>query len=563
MSYLVFARKYRPQDFSSVSGQEHVTRTLANAISRDKVSHAYLLAGPRGVGKTSIARIFSKALNCEKGPSAKPCLKCTNCQEIAQGISLAVREIDGASHNSVDNVRELIDSFRSLPAPGSRYKIYIIDEVHMLSTAAFNALLKSLEEPPPHTVFILATTEPHKIPETVISRCQRHDLRAISSADIEQRLKHIAAQEKMDIEPEALRMISRLSEGSMRDAQSILDRVQAFCEGRITAADAGKLLGSVEKAVLFKLSRAVFEHDSAQVLKLLSEAFSVGLDAGLFLKEFTSHWRELLIARFGGEQALAQMGLAADDVVELRRQVASVGPQDVQDLVMLAREGADLALRSAYPKYALEALLVRMALRKEVVELSGLVTGLKELLSLPAAAREVAASAAPKSAPLRVASSPVDLPARAVEKAAANEPVTGIAFDWKDFIRHALDRNERMLAEQLKQLSVSSFVPGSLVAEGPEFCVRYLQEGRNGEKLKKLLESFYQAGTDWRFKFTRVENGGSALPGSVVREEKQVRHARSRENKENIANHPSLKTLQQVFPGSTIEDIEEDDSEED
>ena len=547
-----------------MSGQEHVTRTLANAITRDKVSHAYLLAGPRGVGKTSIARIFSKALNCEKGPTAKPCLKCVNCQEIAQGNSLAVREIDGASHNSVDNVRELIDSFKSLPAPGSRYKIYIIDEVHMLSIAAFNALLKSLEEPPPHTVFILATTEPHKIPETVISRCQRHDLRSISTAEIEKRLKHIVAQEKMDIEPEALRMISRLSEGSMRDAQSILDRVQAFCEGRITAADAGKLLGSVERAVLFKLSRAVFEHDGARVLELLSEAFGVGLDAGLFLKEFVSHWRELLMAKFGGEPALNQLGLAADDMVELRRQVASVSPQDVQDLVGIAREGADMALRSAYPKYALESLLVRMALRKEVAELSELVSGLKELLASPAALRE-SAPAAPSGAKissLRVATSPVDLPARAVEKAAPNEPVMGIAFEWKDFIRHVFDRNERMLGEQLKQLSVSNFAPGSLAAEGPEFCVRYLQEDRNKEKLKRLLDSFYQAGTDWRFKLARAENGGTALPGSVMREEKQVRHARARENKENIANHPSLKTLQQVFPGSTIENIEEEDLEE-
>ncbi|MCB0310377.1 MAG: DNA polymerase III subunit gamma/tau, partial [Bdellovibrionales bacterium] len=200
MSYLVFARKYRPDSFATVSGQEHVTQTLSNAIKRDCVAHAYVFSGPRCVGKTSIARIFAKALNCENGPTATPCLECQNCKEISQGTSLAVREIDGASHNSVDNVRELIDSFRSLPAPGTRYKVYIIDEVHMLSLSAFNALLKSLEEPPPHTVFILATTEPHKIPDTVMSRCQRHDFRSLSLESIQSRLADIAEKESLKID---------------------------------------------------------------------------------------------------------------------------------------------------------------------------------------------------------------------------------------------------------------------------------------------------------------------------------------------------------------------------
>ena len=180
MSYLVLARKYRPSVFASVSGQEHVTRTLANALKRDKVVHAYLFTGPRGVGKTSVSRILSKAINCQNPKDAEPCLECVTCKEIGAATSLAVREIDGASHNSVENVRDLMDSFKSLPPPGYKRKIYIIDEVHMLSISAFNALLKSLEEPPPHTVFILATTDVHKIPETVISRCQRHDFRALS-----------------------------------------------------------------------------------------------------------------------------------------------------------------------------------------------------------------------------------------------------------------------------------------------------------------------------------------------------------------------------------------------
>ncbi|MCB0337324.1 MAG: DNA polymerase III subunit gamma/tau, partial [Bdellovibrionales bacterium] len=199
MSYLVIARKYRPGTFEAVLGQEHVTRTLANSIKRDRIAHAYVFAGPRGVGKTSSARVLAKALNCEHGPTDSPCGECAPCKDIAEGRCLAVREIDGASHNSVDNVRELIDSFRSLPPPGCRYKVYIIDEVHMLSTSAFNALLKSLEEPPPHTVFILATTELHKIPETVLSRCQRHDFRPMSIQAIEGNLRAVAEAEQISI----------------------------------------------------------------------------------------------------------------------------------------------------------------------------------------------------------------------------------------------------------------------------------------------------------------------------------------------------------------------------
>ena len=213
MSYLVLARKYRPAGFNSVSGQEHVTRTLSNAIKLDKVVHAFLFTGPRGVGKTSVSRILSKALNCQNPHETEPCQECASCKEIGQGNSLAVREIDGASHNSVDNVRELVDSFKTLPPPGYKYKVYIIDEVHMLSISAFNALLKSLEEPPPNTVFILATTEVHKIPDTVISRCQRHDFRALAIGSIEARLKEICQFEGIEAEQEAITLVARLSDG--------------------------------------------------------------------------------------------------------------------------------------------------------------------------------------------------------------------------------------------------------------------------------------------------------------------------------------------------------------
>jgi DNA polymerase-3 subunit gamma/tau len=543
MSYLVLARKYRPADFSSVSGQEHVTKTLANAIKREKIAHAYLFAGPRGVGKTSIARIFSKALNCEKGPTATPCMQCTNCTEITQGISLAVREIDGASHNSVDNVRELIESFRSLPAPGSRYKIYIIDEVHMLSTAAFNALLKSLEEPPPHTVFILATTEAHKIPDTVISRCQRHDLRAISAELIEERLRKIAKEEKMDVEPEALRMVARLSEGSMRDAQSLLDRVNSFCDGKITATEAGTVLGTVERGVLFKLSEAIFTRNSAQALALVGEAFKTGLDPGLFLKEFATHFRELLLARFGGAEILKSLGVLGDDAVELQRQAGMVSENDLQDLIQVAREGADSALRSGYPKYALEALVVRMATREPVAELAQIVAGLSKMSSSSAGAE-------------RTRPVPIAVQSAMPSSSAAARPVKPNAgeqsFDWLDFVASVKGAGAKILVEQLKRLSANKFAKGILEVSGPDFTVKYFARDENKSKLNDALVKF-AGGTDWKVAFTTSKQEGEIEPGSILHSERMEELKQQQQTEQNILNNPKMQALQKVFPGSKIE----------
>ncbi len=554
MSYLVLARKYRPQDFSSVTGQEHVTRTLSNAIARGRISHAYLFAGPRGVGKTSIARIFSKALNCEKGPTAKPCLKCVNCVEIAQGNSMAVREIDGASHNSVENVRELIDSFRSLPSPGSRYKIYIIDEVHMLSTAAFNALLKSLEEPPPHTVFMLATTEAHKIPETVLSRCQRHDLRAIANHDIEARLAEVCKSEKVEIDPEALRMIARYSDGSMRDSQSILDRVHAFCDGKISAAEVGVMLGSVERKILFELSASIFAHDSQRALEILANAFKGGLDIGLFLRELVVHFRELLIARFGAENSLAKMGLAPDDVTELKRQASTPSSEDLQDLVQLVREGADMALRSTYPKYALEALVVRLALRESVKDLATLIQELGQGEQGPGVGGAVRSAQAPRVATAAASnasrSNSVASPTAAVAKTKSKSE----NLDWGSFVRFVSDKKGKMMGEQLKRFGITNFSDGELVAHGPAFCVQYFSGEPNKENLKQALSEFSGIPT-WVVHLTGAEGQIDPAPGSLAHEEKAIFHREKEAQQYSVEDHPTLKNLQKVFPGSKIDNI--------
>lgn len=544
MSYLILARKYRPQDFSSVVGQEHVTRTLANAIKRDKVSQAYLFCGPRGVGKTSIARIFSKALNCEKGPTATPCLKCTNCQEIAQGISLAVREIDGASHNSVDNVRELIESFRSLAPSGSRYKIYIIDEVHMLSSAAFNALLKSLEEPPAHTVFILATTEAHKIPETVISRCQRYDLRAMSGIEVEKCLQHIAKQEKIQIEQEALRMIARYSDGSLRDAQSVLDRMQSFCDGAISAADVSQVLGSVEKRVLMLLTQSVLQHDSAEVLRLLSTVFASGVDTAIFLRELVSHWRDLLVLRFGGAAAAASLGLSKEDCSELQEQISAVSAIDIQDLFHMLREGADFAIRSVYPKYAIEALLVRMALREEVKDLAQLIGSQAQVGKVNAKHTAPVAQARPAAATKKSESI-----SHAVSPAAAK------SLDFAELVlsleKHGMSP---LFLEQLKRLAVLKLEPGMLSAKGPDFCIKYLNQKANKQILQDLLLKIYPE-LKWQLEFIIAEGADAAdnlsLAAKQAEQEAQVR----RQSRESVSNHPKVKSLQKVFQGSKIQEI--------
>jgi len=554
MSYLVTARKFRPGDFLSVAGQQHVTRTLANAIKRERIAHAYLFAGPRGVGKTSIARILAKALNCERGPTSEPCLQCANCQEITQGRNIAVREIDGASHNSVDNVRELIDSFRALPPPGSRYKVYIIDEVHMLSTAAFNALLKSLEEPPPNTVFILATTEVHKIPETVISRCQRFDFRALPGDVVVDRLGQIAAAEKVEVEPEVLRLIARLSEGSMRDAQSLFDRVHAFCEGTMTLGEASQVLGVVDRVALGKLATAVVRRDPSEALLILQGVFSSGVDPVLFLRDLTAFFRDLVIARLADDKAARESGLTGEDLVELRRLGVALSPHDVQDLFRLVSDGCDVALRSSYPRYMLEALIVRLATREKVQDLQELLTLLKS-----GGGQARGASAAVDAGPRPATVKP--LPSRAATPVppAAPAPRLGEPLPWERFVDVVGEKGSRVLFEHLKRLSIKEFSRGVLEATGPAFSVSSLKERDTQKKLLQLLQSYSQVDV-WRVQFDIAESETKSLPGSLADEEDRQQDVRRQEVEDRLAQHPKIQSLQKAFPGSTIERIDIEDT---
>lgn len=295
MSYRVFARKYRPQTFDEVVGQEHITRTLMNAISSGRVAQAYLFVGPRGIGKTSTARILAKALNCENGPTPTPCGTCVACVEIAEGRSLDVLEIDGASNNGVENIRELRENASYAPARGP-YKIYLIDEVHMLSTGAFNALLKTLEEPPEHVKFIFATTEAQKVPATITSRCQRFDLRRIPDAAISTHMLAIAEKEGIALEPAAANAIARGADGGLRDAESMLDQAVAFCGKTITATDIMDVFGFTSLEVVSSLLDSIFVCDTANALAVISEQATAGKDLSRLLGDLISRLRDLLVA---------------------------------------------------------------------------------------------------------------------------------------------------------------------------------------------------------------------------------------------------------------------------
>ncbi len=311
MSYQVFARKYRPQVFDDVLGQDHVIRTLKNAVLQRRLAHAYLFVGPRGTGKTSTARILAKSLNCIHGPTINPCGVCDSCREIAQGISLDVLEIDGASNNSVDQIRELRENVRFAPVRG-RYKLYIIDEVHMLTAQAFNALLKTLEEPPEHVIFVFATTEPSRVPATILSRCQRFDLRRIPTQTIARHLSYIAEQEKIELTKNAAETIAVAAEGGLRDAESMLDQLVAFCGSRIDEPEVLEVFGLTSEQVVTNLAEAIVEGDSSRALSIIHQQSEYGKDLVRLLSDLLGFLRSVLIFK-------VDAGSLREEVSELTR----------------------------------------------------------------------------------------------------------------------------------------------------------------------------------------------------------------------------------------------------
>ncbi len=306
--YTALYRKWRPQTFEEVKGQEHITKTLANAVKTNKIAHAYLFVGPRGVGKTSVARIFAKTLNCEKGPTPTPCNVCTNCVKITKGISLDVLEIDGASNRGIDQIRELKERIKFSPVEG-RYKIYIIDEVHMLTNEAFNALLKTLEEPPPHVIFIFATTDPQKLPPTILSRCQRFDFKKLPSNIISEEIGYILNSESVEFEKEAIALVSRVADGSMRDALSILEQVIAYSEGYISYEKTLEVLGIAGDELIYEILLARKEGREEDIINHIDKALSRGVDIYSLYRGIIEMVRNLILFKIAGENLLKDLNI--------------------------------------------------------------------------------------------------------------------------------------------------------------------------------------------------------------------------------------------------------------
>jgi len=384
MSYLVIARKWRPQNWGDVVAQEHVTATLQNAIKFNRLAHAYLFTGPRGVGKTSAARILAKTLNCEKDTDLNPCDACSSCREIAESRSVDVFEIDGASNRGIDEVRNLRENIQYTPARG-KYKIYIIDEVHMLTPPAFNALLKTLEEPPSHVLFIFATTEPHKVPATIVSRCQRFDFRRIGTQDIIQCLQEICQEEKIEIDDEALLLIAKKADGSLRDSQSILDQIVSYTGERIKAEHVIQGLGLIEQDLFFQVTDILGSGKLDDGIALVENVIAGGYDIEEFLIGLSEHLRNLLVVR----------SLESDDLLEDTEEhkkkylelAKAFKEEDILRLIRIILDAKAVLKRTQNPRLPLELAMVKMIKMDRTVTIEDLLTRLENLDSHPVTGR--------------------------------------------------------------------------------------------------------------------------------------------------------------------------------
>jgi DNA polymerase-3 subunit gamma/tau len=414
LSYKVLALKYRPTSFDEVVGQTTVTRTLQNALERGKIGHAFLLSGARGVGKTTTARILAKALNCSRtdGPTAQPCSTrdedsraraCPSCREIADGRSLDVQEIDGASNTGVDSIRELREMTRFSPAR-DRFRIWIIDEVHQISGAAFNALLKTLEEPPPRVKFVFATTEYHKIPETILSRCQQFDFRMIPARELQQHLRHVADAEKIRVSDGALGLVARAAEGSVRDALSLFDQVLAFSGDEVKDEDVGGLLGLIDRELLHRASRAIVEGSSLAMLELVESLADYGADYRNFLRELLLHLREILLVKLAAADSSLLAGVLPEELERLRALAEALSEEELLRGLDLLTQAETEFRNVTDPRVALDLVLLKLVQMRRLVPFTDVVARVERMLGgapLPAAPPFPARASSPPIPPRR------------------------------------------------------------------------------------------------------------------------------------------------------------------
>lgn len=596
-SYVVLARRWRPAQFSDIVGQGHVVRTMMNAIRSERVHQAYLMTGSRGIGKTSIARIFAKAMRCPnttwqgEGAAAwlHSCDQCASCREIASGTSVDVIEIDGASNNGVDAVREIRESAKFMPASGNR-KIYIIDEVHMLTTAAFNALLKTLEEPPPHVIFVFATTEPHKIPATILSRCQRFDLRRLSSTQIQDRLTEVSRAEKIEAEPGALALMARAAEGGMRDAMSLLDQVVAYADGKITVQIARESIGLIEGQSILGVVEGIFARKPLEALALVEQAYRQGHDLRVLTRSLIEFLHGTLLAKIGAPSS-STLELSEDEWNELKR-VAELRPlEDIELIFQVLHQGMDWIARSPQPKTVLDVLLIKCATGESLAYAAqvaapstgggspaqGLQTVKTPVAPIQNPGRLAGASPAPGLTPVRVVMGPAHAPmsaddaltmpvsakplptAPAVETQAPAVPLgpppsfSSSAEGYERFIAHV--RQARPLLASLLENGICTQIPGQSSSENPEtdlliLCFRpedayyrdQLQSRVYGEQMNSLIKEFFRRQARLRIELRET---GETLAGRRERELGEKEQAA----REAAHNHPIIAEARALFGG--------------
>lgn len=434
MSYVVFARKWRPQTFNDVVGQEHITETLKKAIEKNRVAHAFIFTGTRGVGKTTTARIMARALNCEKGPTINPCGECTSCKNILSGASFDVLEIDGASNNGVDDIRELRENI-GYSSMGGKYRIYVIDEVHMLTKAAFNALLKTLEEPPKNVIFIFATTEPQKIPATIHSRCQRYDFKRIGAEQILGYLIDICTTEKIKFEKSALMLVARKADGSMRDSLSLLDQVYSFCQDNLTEKEVRKVLGLVGLDVFNTVMDAVASKNAAPALGAVQDVLYQGFDLQEFLLGLQEHIRNLLFARIPGAIEARGVEIEPEAAVELRKSAERFTEGDLLRMSEIVRKAENELKWSAFTRFHVEITILKLVFLDRTVSIDQLV----ELASRGVPPENIASLVASTMQSASVSASDTDL-----KKKLINDNPSNLSATESDTIRVTLHNEESL-----------------------------------------------------------------------------------------------------------------------
>jgi DNA polymerase III subunit gamma/tau len=553
VSYLVLARKYRPQKFDDLLGQEHVARTLTNAISMGRVHHAFLFTGARGIGKTSAARILAKALCCAQGPTANPCGTCAICQSIVNGQSVDVQEIDGASNTGVDDVRALREGVRYLPAE-ARKKVYIIDEVHMLSTSAFNALLKTLEEPPEHVVFIFATTEVHKIPATIMSRCQRYDFKLLSSHDLSGHLTRILASEGIACDADAVRLVAREAAGSVRDGLSLLDQVVAYVgQDKVTREKVAEVLGVADRRLLFQLADKVLARDVAATLRTVADALDRGVDLMQMSRTFLGFLHDLeIVAAVPDAQDL--IDATPEEAAETRTLAGKAGKALVLSLFDRWARAVEDAGRSQTPRLVLEMALVDLCQAEPLLPLGDLLDRLEKLEGRLAAAGAlptrtpppvVVSAPPPASRPRPPARQTTEAPAAAPVSsppAAPLSPDSDVAEVWRR-VRESFGHRPAMAAA-LDHAEVAGWESGTVTLQ---FAQKFALDQTTKFKIEVERSLSQITGSATRVELKMASGQVLALVRSEVGREAEAAQLDQHQRENEARQHPMIRKAQELF----------------